>query len=156
MVLTETFLASVHHLFVFAMPALLAAEWALLAQVPDPATIRRLAFIDLAYALVALAVVAAGIARIYFGLKPWAFYSGNPVFWAKMAVGTLIGLASIIPTVRFLHWRNRLTPLSSEEVASTRRWVVLEIVLFVLLPVCAAAMARGIGYSPGLSSSVVS
>ena len=146
MVLTETFLASVHHIFVFAMPALLAAEWALLAQIPDQATIRRLAFVDLAYGLVALAVVAAGIARVYFGLKPWAFYSGNPVFWVKMGVGTLIGLVSIVPTVRFLRWRKRVTPLSSDEVVSTRRWVMLEVALFVLLPVCAAAMARGIGY----------
>ena len=113
---------------------------------PDAGALRRVAGFDLAYGLAALLVVGAGIVRIAYGLKPWAFYSNNPVFWVKMGLGTLVGLLSVWPTVAILRWRKRNTVPSLVEFLSIRKWVTAELLFFLGIPVCAAAMARGIGY----------
>lgn len=144
--LTETILASLHHLSVFSMLGFLVAEWVVLSGTPDAGALRRIAAFDLAYGLAALLVVGAGIVRIVYGLKPWAFYSGNPIFWVKMGLGTLVGLLSVWPTVVILRWRKRGTVPSLGEFLSIRKWVTAELVFFIGLPICAAAMARGIGY----------
>ena len=56
-----------------------------------------------------------------------------------------IGLLSIPPTVTYIRWRKSGTAPSDEQVASVRRFVLVEIALFAPLLAFAAAMARGYG-----------
>ncbi len=143
-------LASVHYLTIFALVAILAIELALVRPGMDAATVKRLARIDLGFGLAAVAVILAGLARVFFGLKGPAYYLGNWIFWTKMGVFALIGLLSIQPTLRFLAWRRLINVdpnalPATNDIARVKRVIHLEAGLILLLPILAAAMARGYG-----------
>ncbi|NVD99745.1 DUF2214 family protein [Massilia sp. BJB1822] len=143
--------ASLHHLLVFTIAAVLACEWALLRPGLAPATLRLLARLDAAYGLSALGILLVGFGRVMHGAKGAAFYTANPLFWTKIGVFALVGLLSIKPTLRILAWQKRLRAdagfvPSSAEIAALRPLLLAELLLFAAIPVLAAAMARGIGH----------
>ena len=76
------------------------------------------------------------------------YYLGSLAFWAKITLFVGIGLLSILPTLRFIAWRRRVmrdpswAPVDAD-VRATKRYVHAEAGLLVLLPILAAAMARG-------------
>ena len=143
-------LAVVHHWALLLLIATLFAEFVLLRRPPAADWLRTLARVDQAYGGAALLLLAAGFARVFWGAKGADFYLDNPVFWAKIAVFVVVGLLSIVPTVRYPRWLRQLRTegrLPSEaQVEGTRRWVGGQLVLIVSLPVLAAMMARGIGH----------
>jgi len=111
-------LAVLHHLGILTLVGCLAAELALLSLRADGRSSEILARIDLAYGLIAGAVLS-------------------------------IALISIRPTMTFIRWR-RLARAGggappATEIATTRRWVLLQAGLLLALPIFAALMARGIG-----------
>ncbi len=65
-----------------------------------------------------------------------------------MATFVLIALLSVPPTMRYLRWRRSTTVPSEAEIGFVRRFLWAEVALFALLPVFAAAMARGYGEGP--------
>lgn len=138
-------LAIAHHLVVFSLVAALVAEMVLMAGAPDTRRLQQLGRLDAAYGALAGLVVAAGFTRAVFGAKGWAFYAGNPVFWAKIGTFALVGLLSIVPTVRLLRWRRAGTLPDAQSWQSTRAWLHAELALLVLIPVFAVLMARGVG-----------
>ena len=142
-------LAVVHHWALLLLIAALFAEFVLLRQPPSADWVRTLARVDQAYGGAAVLLLAAGFARVAWGTKGADFYVQNPVFWAKVAAFLLVGLLSIVPTVRYPRWLKQLKAsgrLPTEaQVDDTRRWVGWQLVLFVALPVLASMMARGIG-----------
>lgn len=143
-------LAVVHHWALLLLLAALAAEFVLLRQPPSPDWVRTLARVDQAYGGAAMLLLAVGFARVAWGAKGADFYLDNPVFWAKVAVFVLVGLLSIVPTLRYPRWRKQLKTTGrlpvEAQVESTRRWVGWQLLLLVSLPVLAAMMARGIGH----------
>lgn len=144
-------LASAHHLLVFALAAALAAELVLLRAGLTSQVLVRLARVDRAYGGLAGAVILVGIGRVVFGLKGWEYFVGNPVFWAKMAAFAAVGLLSVQPTRIILRWSRASgeegwTGVAEAEIARVRGYVVAQAAVFALIPVLAAAMARGIGY----------
>lgn len=143
----DLFLAVLHHLLVFALFAVLTGEL-LLARAPMSADdVRRLAALDSAYGALAVGILVVGFVRAIYAAKGWEYYSANPFFHAKLTTFILIGLLSIWPTVQIIRWRRRLqsdsaaVPLQSE-VQVMRRVLWAEILLFALMPIFAAAMAR--------------
>jgi putative membrane protein len=148
--MSDLVLAVLHHLLVFSLAGLLAAELALLRPGVGGATLKVLGGLDAAYGATATLILAVGFSRVYFGVKGSAFYLGNPVFWAKIGAFAVVGLLSIAPTITILRWRKRakaeadFAP-SAGEVAKVRRVMVLEVLVFALIPILAAAMARGYG-----------
>lgn len=146
----DLILAIVHHLGVFTVAAVLAIEWALVRPGMSMERIRQVAKIDAAYGIAAATVLLIGFARVFFGLKGSAFYMQNPVFWAKIITFATVGFLSVAPTLLFITWRDKaktnpsFVP-SAAEIASVRRYVTIEAHLFVLIPILAAAMARGYG-----------
>jgi putative membrane protein len=141
----DALLASVHHLAVFGLFVILATELAMLSTPLQQGSLMRLGKVDSLYGLVALLALAAGLLRAVVGAKGWAFYSGNPVFWSKLALFIVIGLISIWPTVQFIRWRKRERDVSHQEQRTVRTWIVAQLVLLFALPVLAALMARGVG-----------
>ena len=143
-------LAVTHHWALLLLVAALFAEFILLRQPPSADWVRALARIDQAYGGAAMLLLAAGFARVFWGGKGADFYLDNPVFWAKVAVFVVVGLLSIVPTLRYPRWLKQLKAsgrLPQEaQVEDTRRWVGWQLLLFVVLPVLAAMMARGIGH----------
>jgi putative membrane protein len=138
-------LAISHHLLIFALFGVLAAELVLVRPSLDALTVTRTARIDLWYGIIAGAIVVVGFVRAIFAAKGWAYYEHNAFFWAKMATFVVIAVLSIIPTVRYIRWQRSGTVPTHAEVAVVRRFLWAEVVLFALLPIFAAAMARGFG-----------
>jgi putative membrane protein len=148
----DFFLASVHHLIVFGIAAVLAAELALMRPAAmSPQTVRLLGRFDAAYGLLAIAILFAGFARVWRGAKGADFYMDNAMFWAKIAAFGVVGILSIRPTMRIAAWQKLLKADAAfvpplDEVGRLRRILLAEIHMFALIPIFAAAMARGIGY----------
>ncbi|HBD32894.1 MAG TPA: DUF2214 domain-containing protein, partial [Cupriavidus sp.] len=70
---------------------------------PDmpPSAVRRLSQYDFFYFLSAMAVLATGLLRLFYGAKGVDFYLHNPWFHAKITVFVLIALATLPPTFAF-------------------------------------------------------
>ncbi len=145
-------LASVHHLIVFGIASVLAAELALMRPAAmSPHTVRLLGRFDAVYGGLALAILVVGFARVWFGAKGPDFYLHNPMFWAKIGAFLVVGLVSIRPTLRILAWQKVLKLDAAfvpavQEIGAVRRQLLIEIHVFALIPIFAAAMARGIGF----------
>jgi putative membrane protein len=149
--MTDLLLAILHHLLVFAVFAIFAVQMAATRPGLDASGVRRLAAIDGAYGGLALAVIVVGFCRVVFGLKGWDYYSTYWVFWAKVAAFLLVGLLSIQPTLRFQRWKKAAAgndgyTVPAAEIAYVRSWLHREGFVFVLIPILAAMMARGVGY----------
>lgn len=68
-----------------------------------------------------------------------------------MAAFGIVGLLSIIPTIRFISWKRQASAnpgfqVPVAELASVKTYVRAEAFIFLLIPIFAAAMARGYGY----------
>lgn len=138
-------LAIAHHLLVFALFGILAVEFASVRPGMSAAAAGRVAAVDLGYGALAALVLVVGFGRAIFAAKGWAYYGRNEFFWAKVTTFVLIGLLSVPPTLRFVALRREKRAPTGGEVRVVRRWLWAEVALFALLPVFAAAMARGYG-----------
>jgi putative membrane protein len=143
-------LAILHHLTILSLAGLLAAELALVRPGVGGTSLKTLGAVDAGYGAMAGLILVVGFSRVFLGAKGSAFYIENPVFWTKIAAFAVVGVLSIWPTVAILKWRKQakadpaFAP-SADEVARVRRVLVLELLVFALIPVFAAAMARGYG-----------
>jgi putative membrane protein len=147
---TDWILACLHHVAVFSLAAVLAAEVALVSVALSAQSIRRLAAIDLWYGILAGAVIVFGVMRVIWGAKGYEYYLANHIFWTKMALFLAVGLLSIPPTLRYLAWRHSMKADAAflppaAEVSRVRMYLCLEAGLFLCIPIAAAAMARGYG-----------
>jgi putative membrane protein len=138
-------LACAHHVLIFAIFGTLFGEMVALNGTLDAATLKRVARLDLIYGIAAALVILAGFGRAIFAAKGWSYYSHNGFFWAKIATFALIGVVSIKPTLAFRRWVNSSAPPQAAALRGVRRLLHVELTLFVLLPIFAAAMARGYG-----------
>lgn len=146
----DLLLAILHHLLVFGVAAALAAELALVRPGLAGRDVRLLAIMDQAYGAMAAGVIVVGVLRVFYGLRGWEFYFYNTSFWAKMAAFLAVGLISIWPTIRIAAWRRGMRNATGlyvapdAEVAAVRRFIHWELAIFLLIPVFAAMMARGV------------
>jgi putative membrane protein len=138
-------LASAHHLLIFVIFGTLFGEMVALNGAVDARTLKRVARLDLVYGVAASLVLVVGFGRAIFAAKGWNYYSHNGFFWAKIATFALIGLISIKPTVAFLRWKKLAIVPGEAALRHVRLLLHIELTLFVLLPIFAAAMARGYG-----------
>ncbi|UHQ19182.1 DUF2214 family protein [Lysobacter sp. KIS68-7] len=148
---TDLGLAALHHLLVFALTAMLVAQAVLLRGPLEAATVPRLAKLDAGYGACAGALLIVGLCRVFFGLKGADFYLHNPWFHAKFGTFVLVGLLSIIPTVRYSRWRKaqRTQPgfvPDTAMLARTRTILRIELAGVAAIFVLAAAMARYGGF----------
>jgi putative membrane protein len=147
--LVDFMLASLHHLFVVVLIAALSVEVALVRSPFEPDRLKRLLIIDALYGVSAGLLFVVGVGRLIWGLKGWDYYAGNHAFWVKMALFIVIGLLSIRPTLVYRRWQRAVenggqSP-SGKDVASIRRYLHLQASLLLMIPIIAAAMARGLG-----------
>jgi putative membrane protein len=143
-------LAIVHHLLVFLLAGVLAFEVGVIRPSMKREDVLRVSRVDNWYGILAAMIVAVGFSRAIYAAKGWAYYESNGFFWAKLAAFAVVGLLSIIPTIQIIRWRRALTadaaflPAASN-IAGVRRYLWAEVAFFALIPVFAAAMARGYG-----------
>lgn len=143
----DLILAIFHHLLVFGFAAMIAVGMTRLRPGINGPDLVRLAKLDAGYGATAGLIVAIGVLRVLYGVKGAAYYLPNPWFWGKMATFAVMGLISIRPTLTFLKWRKAqaadpaFAPADAE-VAQTRRYMVWQLGLLLLVAVLAATMAR--------------
>lgn len=131
----STLFAFLHHLAAFALVAALAGEHVVF---PD----RRVRVLDAIYGASAGALLVIGLLRVFYFEKGAAFYFGNVFFIAKLGLFAAVGLLSIYPTIMFR--RPQLSALQQRRVVMALRLQLAGVVLILL---CAALMAKGVGFS---------
>ena len=147
---TDALLAYFHFIAIMGTVSFLVVEAVLCRPGLGSELAHRLRRVDGAYAMFAVLALVTGLLRLFQGAKGSAFYTGNPVFHAKMTVYVAVALLSILPTVRFIGWSRaaQATGRGPDDAAvrSVRRFLMAELVLVALLPLLATLMARGVGH----------
>jgi putative membrane protein len=148
--LTDLAFAVAHHLLIFSLAGILAFEISVIHLGMTGKEIIRVARIDAWYGILAGAILLVGFLRAIFAAKGWDYYSVNLFFWAKIAAFIGVGLLSIVPTMAIIRWRRALAPNLAfspikNDLRNVRRFLWAEATVFALIPVFAAAMARGYG-----------
>ena len=146
----EALLAYAHLLAILTMVVFLASEAALCrVEWLNAAVVERLAKVDLVYGIAAVAVLATGVARVFWGAKGLSFYGSNWLLHTKFALFVIIALISIKPTITFIRWRRalRATGQLPDEAAiqRTRRLIMVQAHILPLIPLAAVFLARGFG-----------
>jgi len=150
--MVDLLLAVVHHLLAFGIAAAITAQLVLVRPGMQPPAVQLAAKYDVALGIMSASLVLIGFSRVFFGAKGSEFYIHNHVFWTKVVLFAIVGLMSIKPTRAFLRWRKAQAADAAfapgeEEIRSIRKTLMTEIHIFALLPIAAAAMARGYGYA---------
>ncbi|MFC5607104.1 DUF2214 family protein [Variovorax soli] len=146
----EAILAYVHLLAILTMVVFISSEAALCrVEWINKAVVERLARVDAIYGMAALVVLATGIARTVWGVKGPAWYWTNPLLHVKLTLFIIVGLMSIVPTMTYLRWRKQLRAggalPADAEVRKTRKLVMIQAHILVLIPLFAVFLARGFG-----------
>ncbi|WP_077035739.1 DUF2214 family protein [Pelomonas sp. KK5] len=147
---TPALVAFAHFLAAFGLVGTLVFEWLTFSPAPTLREAKRLATADRWYGISAVVLLVAGFVRAAHFEKGWAYYQHNPFFHAKLGLFVLIGLLSIVPTVRYIKWGAELkagrAPVVTEaQYRRTRLCLNLQMILLPLLVLCASLMAHGIG-----------
>lgn len=145
----EALLAGLHILAILSLVVFLSSQAALCRmEWLNAAVVRRLARLDAIYGATAVAVLLTGLARTFWGMKGVDWYWGQPLLHVKVTLFVVIGLMSIKPTLTYRRWVKALDAgagLPAEaEVRATRRLVMIQAHLLMLIPIAAVMLARGV------------
>jgi putative membrane protein len=136
----------------FALVAALAVEFVLIRDEITVRNARRLLTIDAVYGAAAGLVLTVGLLRVFFFEKGAGYYFHSIPFIGKLSLFIAIGLLSIYPTRTFVSWRsavrrNEAPAVDPDRVRRVRRIIHWELAAVVGILLCAALMARGIGFA---------
>jgi putative membrane protein len=137
--------AFLHHIAAFAVVATIATEFVLLRGEIDARAARTLRIVDAVYGASAGALLLIGALRVFYFEKGSAYYFNSAPFYAKMGLFLAVGLLSIHPTLTFRAWGNSPN-VDARQLRLVRRLVHWELAAIVGILLCAALMARGIGF----------
>lgn len=135
----------IHFLGIILMAGTLMTEVLLVKRKMNGYEIRKAGFVDAAYGMAGVILIAGGLLLWFKGQKPSFFYTQNPVFLAKLGLVGTVSLLSIWPTIWFI--THRKTPDAQQiPVPDSVRYIVrAEMALVLAIPLLAVLMARGIG-----------
>ena len=148
----SAFFAFLHHVAAFAFVSALVVEFVLIRGELTIANARRIQVADIVAGAAAGVVLLVGVARVLLFEKGVSYYLHSTPFLAKMALFVTVALLSIYPTIEFLTWikplrEGRVPVLGERKIRLIRMIIHCELAGVVLLILCAALMARGIGYA---------
>ena len=148
--MASALIAYLHYVAMISIAVILVVEYMLCMPGMTGSRVRALTRLDLLYMGLALLALGSGAARVVWFGKGAAFYLHNPVFYIKVALFLAVGLISIPPTLQYLRWMRGLESGATKVVADyqvirVRRHILVELILFALIPLMATLMARGIG-----------
>jgi len=145
------FFAFLHHLAAFGLVAALAVEFILIRGELNLGTARKLQRIDMVFGLSSGVVLVVGLLRVFYFEKGASYYFHSAPFIAKLSLFVIVGLLSIYPTVEFASWgkslkQGQMPVLTGRKIASIRSIIHWELAAVVVIILCAALMAKGVGY----------
>jgi putative membrane protein len=143
--------AFLHHIAAFTLVATLVVEFVLVKSELTLESARKLQVTDLIFGISAGVVLVVGFLRVFYFEKGSFYYFHSVPFLVKLSLFAAVGLLSIYPTVQFLSWGKSskqglvpaVTPARLRTIRSIIHWELIGVVLILL---CAALMARGVGY----------
>lgn len=143
--------AFLHHAAAFLLVAVVMVELVLMRGEITVANARTLLRMDSVYGVSAVLLLIFGFIRVFYTEKGAGYYFHSGPFLAKLTLFLIVGLLSIVPTVKFLGWRKAVQAGQAPAVDdATRRRIRMiihtELTLLFLIMLCAALMARGIGF----------
>lgn len=149
--MTAALLAFLHHAAAFVIFGVLTAELVLMKGEITLTSARSLLRMDAAYAMAAMLLLVVGFLRVFYTEKGAVYYFHSAPFILKITLFAIVGLLSIRPTRTFLSWRAALRQqqvpvLDDSQRRSLRRIIHIELTLLLAIMLCAALMARGVGY----------
>jgi putative membrane protein len=144
------FFAFLHHLAAFTLFAALVVEFVLLRDELTLKSARKVVLADMVLGIAAGILFIVGLGRVFHFEKGPYYYFHNWAFIAKLSLFVLVAVASIVPTREFLAWRSavkdgRVPTLEPSRLRAIRSILHLELIGVVLILLCAALMAKGIG-----------
>jgi len=144
-------LAFLHHAAAFVLFGSLMAELVLTKSELSLTSARSLLRMDAAYGMSAMLLLVIGFLRVVYTEKGASYYFGSVPFIAKISLFAIVELLSIRPTREFLSWRaalrqQRIPAFDEGRRRAIRRTIHIELTLLVGIMLCAALMARGIGF----------
>jgi putative membrane protein len=145
----DALLAYAHFIALIGTASLLVAEALLCRPGLRGEALHHLKRVDMAYAGFAVLALVTGLLRVFWGAKGSSFYLSNPVFHAKVGLFIVVGLLSIVPTLRFIAWSKAARLVadhapSEAAVRGVRRFILMQLAGVAALPLLATLMARGI------------
>jgi len=145
------FLAFLHHLAAFTLVAALAVEFVLIRGELTVRTARKLQLVDMVFGMSSGVVLVVGLLRVFYFEKGASYYFHSAPFVAKLSLFAMVGLLSIYPTREFVSWgkslkQGQMPALTDRKIASIRSVIHWELAGVVVIILCAALMAKGVGY----------
>jgi putative membrane protein len=146
--------AFLHHLAAFTLAGAIAVQFVLIRGELSAESARRLSAADAVVGASALVVLLIGLLRVFYFEKGASYYFHSVPFILKLSVFAMVALASIYPTVLFASWRKAmksgpLPAVAPGKLRAVRRIIHWELAGVVVILLCAALMARGIGHFGG-------
>lgn len=143
--------AFLHHVAAFALVATLAVELVLIRDEISLAQARKLRMVDAIYGASAGTLLVIGFLRVMYFEKGPVYYFHSAPFIAKLSLFAMVGLLSITPTREFASWKKAVEQGQIPIVSDTRKRLIRKIIHWELMGVmlillCAALMAKGVGY----------
>lgn len=147
----STFFAFLHHLAFLAIMLMLSVEMLTLKQPLTPISAKKIQRYDAIYGVSAILILIIGGLRVMYFEKGADYYMHSTPFIIKMVLFLMIGLISIYPTATFIKWgkaiKQGIAPtLTDAQNRKLRIIIHVELTLLVLMILCAAMMAKGVGY----------
>ena len=134
-----------------ALVAALGVEFVLIRGELNLGTARKLQRIDMVFGLSSGVVLVVGLLRVFYFEKGASYYFHSAPFIAKLSLFAIVGLLSIYPTIEFVSWskslkHGQMPALTDRKIASIRSVIHWELAGVVVIILCAALMAKGVGY----------
>lgn len=145
------FFAFLHHIAAFTLVSTLVLELVLLRDQLTVARARKIQLADMAFGIAASVVLVVGFLRVFYFEKGSSYYFHSIPFIAKISLFVMVGLLSVYPTIEFLSWgkavkAGQVPAVNDSKIRTLRSILHYELVGVVLLLLCAALMAKGVGY----------
>ena len=147
----SAFMAFLHHAAAFVLFGALMVELVVTRGELTLSSARSLMRMDMAYGISAMVLLVVGFGRVFHTEKGAAYYFGSAPFLIKLSLFVIAGLLSIKPTREFLSWRKavreqRIPEFSDTKRRSIRMFIHIQLTFMLIIMLCAALMARGIGF----------
>jgi putative membrane protein len=130
-----------HILSIISLVSLLTSEFFIIKNPIDDKILRLLKKIDLYYGILAVLVLATGLARIFLE-KGLEYYIHSYVFWLKMMLFIIIGSISLLPTLLFIKAKAG-ADIDAAQYIRLKKAILLQIMIVPFVVLCAIYMARG-------------
>ena len=147
----SAFFAFLHHVAAFTLVSALAVEFVLIRGELTLRNARTIRFADMVFGIASGVILIVGLIRVFYLEKGASYYFHSVPFLAKLSLFAVVGLLSIYPTLQFASWRAAIRAgavpvVEPSRLRAIRRVIHWELACILVLVLCAALMARGIGY----------